>query len=63
MYSVLMLVCSLMKPYGCFEIRDTYGPFLTRQECVIRATDIKDNWKVPLHIPYGFKCVTPGEGV
>jgi hypothetical protein len=52
-----------MKPYGCFEIRDTYGPFLTRQECVIRATDIKDNWKVPLHIPYGFKCVTPGEGV
>tara|TARA_R100001377_G_scaffold84863_1_gene69421 strand:+ start:296 stop:487 length:192 start_codon:yes stop_codon:yes gene_type:complete len=63
MVIVVLLVCSLVQPYGCFQIKDNLGPYTTRQECFNRANEIRNNWVVPLHFPAGFKCVTPGEGV
>ena len=43
MVIVVLLVCSLVQPYGCFQIKDNLGPYTTRQECFNRANEIRNN--------------------
>ena len=63
MYTAVLLICVLVSPYNCFQIKDDLGPYTTVEQCVTRATEIKDNWARPLHFPMGFKCISLGEGV
>jgi hypothetical protein len=46
----------------CFPAQDTRGPYKTHDECYERTVEMSANilTDIPLHVPVGWKCTTPG---
>lgn len=41
MFETVLLVCLLSNPTFCFEAYDMRGPYMTIQECVVRAEEMR----------------------
>mgnify|MGYP007043423719 CR=1 FL=1 len=41
MFETVLLVCLLSNSTLCFEAHDTRGPYITIQECIVRAEEMR----------------------
>ncbi len=65
MFTTYVVACALMvgQDMRCTEFEDSYGPYYTEEECIIRAQKMREDLIIhlvePSGIPHSFqyKCV------
>ena len=66
MFTAVVLACAIgsVSPDTCIEATDEYGPYKTREECVMRVHQMVTALQMTMPVPmdFRFKCETP-EGV
>tara|TARA_R100000005_G_C4904043_1_gene144851 strand:+ start:147 stop:353 length:207 start_codon:yes stop_codon:yes gene_type:complete len=66
MFTAMVLACAIgsASPDTCIEATDEYGPYKTREECVMRVHQMVTALQMTMPVPmdFRFKCETP-EGV
>lgn len=65
MLKAMVMVCSLAMPDSCFELEDTRGPYLTKEQCFIRVGEIIEGIKPVLpdqNVQFYWKCTRVGSG-
>lgn len=66
MFTAIVLACAIgnASPDTCIEATDEYGPYKTREECVMRVHQMVTALQMTMPVPmdFRFKCETP-EGV
>ena len=61
MFEAIILICTLGLPEvytNCEEVRDTRGPYVTKQQCKVRIDEILGDLPEyrPYSYPKGYRC-------
>ncbi len=59
MFTALVLACVMAAPDRCIEAEDTFGPYETKAQCVMRVHEMVAQMRMTFPVPhtYRYKCV------
>ena len=59
MFTALILACVMSAPTQCIEAEDSYGPYETKGQCVMRVHEMVAQMRMAFPVPhtYRYKCV------
>ena len=59
MFEAVVLACIMAQPNMCVTAEDTFGPYETKDQCVMRVHEMVAQMRMSFPVPhdYSYKCV------